>query len=181
MNFLNRMTNRLKNAFWAAIVFAGLTLSCKTNKTISKSIVSPADPLVHGFINPPDSSGPGVYWYFMDGNLSRKGMTKDLESMKIAGITNVIFLEVNVGLPRGTVDFLSDEWQELFKHAVVECTRLGIKMTLGIGPGWTGSGGPWVNAKESMQHLVSSTTIVSGFDKRKIVLPVPPPKKPYFG
>jgi len=83
-------------------------------------------------------------------------MTEDLESMKKVGIGNVIFLEVNVGVPQGPVDYLSPQWQELFKHAVNECERLGIRMTLGIGPGWTGSGGPWVAADQSMQHLVSS-------------------------
>ncbi|MEJ7684548.1 MAG: glycosyl hydrolase [Segetibacter sp.] len=104
----------------------------------------------------------------MDGNLSKEGMTKDLESMTKAGIGNLIFLEVNVGLPRGPVDFLSDQWQELFKHAVSECKRLGIRMTLGIGPGWTGSGGPWVSRGQSMQHLVASTFQVSGTEKRKL-------------
>ncbi len=137
--------------------------------------------LKEAFLNPPDSARPGVYWYFMDGNLSKEGMTKDLESMKKVGIGNLIFLEVNVGIPRGPVDFLSNEWQELFKHAVSECERLGIGMTLGIGPGWTGSGGPWVSPHQSMQHLVSSTIQVSGTEKNKIKLPLPQPKKPYFG
>jgi len=41
-----------------------------------------ADDLKKGFLNPPDSVRPGVYWYFMDGNLSREAMTADLESMK---------------------------------------------------------------------------------------------------
>ncbi len=85
-------------------------------------------------------------------------MTKDLESMKAAGIGNVLFLEVNVGVPRGKVDFLSDEWQDLFKHAVKECERLGIELTLGSGPGWAGSGGPWVKPEQSMRHLVASST-----------------------
>ena len=137
--------------------------------------------LKEGFLNPPDSAKPGVYWYFMDGNMSKAGMTKDLESMKIAGIANVLFLEVNVGVPQGPVDFLSAEWQDLFKHAVSECERLGIRMTLGIGPGWTGSGGPWVAPAESMQHLVSSTLQVSGGDKGILKLPLPLPKRPYFG
>lgn len=66
--------------------------------------------LKEAFKNPPDSAKPGVYWYFMDGNLSRKEMTKDLESMKNAGITNLIFLEVGIGVPRGSVDFMSEEW-----------------------------------------------------------------------
>ncbi len=139
--------------------------------------------LKSAFLNPPDSARPGVYWYFMDGNLSAKGMTEDLESMKKAGIGYVVFLEVNVGVPRGTVDYLSEEWLDLFKHAVDECRRIGINMTLGIGPGWTGSGGPWVTPAQSMQHLVSSAINISAADDRnkKIFLPLPDPKNPYFG
>lgn len=136
--------------------------------------------LVSAFQDPPDSARPGVYWYFMDGNLDREGMTADLESMKQAGIGNLVFLEVNVGVPRGSVDFLSDPWQELFAHAVHEAQRLGIEITLGSGPGWAGSGGPWVKPEQSMQHLVASSVDVhgpAGFDD---VLPRPEPRKPYF-
>ncbi|WP_232324699.1 glycosyl hydrolase [Pedobacter cryoconitis] len=53
------------------------------------------------FLKPDDSYKPGVYWYFMDGNMTAETMTKDLESMKKVGIGNLIFLEVNVGIPRG--------------------------------------------------------------------------------
>ncbi len=134
-----------------------------------------------GFLHPPDSARPGVYWYFMDGNLSGEAMTADLEAMKAAGIGSLVFLEVNVGVPRGPVDFLSDEWQELFKHAIREAERLGIEITLGVGPGWTGSGGPWVAPEQSMQHLVSSAVQVTGGSTKTIRLPKPAPKKPYFG
>ncbi len=48
--------------------------------------------LLKGFLNPPDSVRPGVYWYFMDGNLSREAMTADLESMKDAGSATLSFL-----------------------------------------------------------------------------------------
>lgn len=139
------------------------------------------DYLNSGFKSPPNSSKPGVYWYFMDGNISKTGITKDLEAMKAAGIGSVIFLEVNVGIPRGNVNFLSEEWQNLFAFAVHECERLEIEMTLGVGPGWTGSGGPWVKLSESMQHLVASTTQVSANTNEIIKLPIPEPKKPYFG
>jgi hypothetical protein len=141
----------------------------------------PASDLAAGFRTPPDSVRPGVYWYFMDGNLSKEAMTGDLESMKEAGIGQVIFLEVNVGLPRGTVNFLSDEWQELFKYAVREAERLGIEITLGIGPGWTGSGGPWVKPEQSMMHLTASTLEVKGPMTYTGILPVPALYKPFFG
>lgn len=87
------------------------------------------------FAEPPDSVWPGVYWYFMDRNLSGEAMTADLESMRAAGIGDLLFLEVNVGFPRGPVDFLSDGWRELFAHAVREAERLGIEIRRGPGPG----------------------------------------------
>jgi hypothetical protein len=139
------------------------------------------DLIKEGFINPPDSARPGVYWYFMDGNLDRAGMTADLESMKKAGIGYVLFLEVNVGVPRGKVDFLTEEWQELYKHAVREAERLGIKIVLGSGPGWAGSGGPWVTPAQSMTHLVSSDTMVAGPASFNGLLSKPKPMKPFFG
>ncbi len=139
-----------------------------------------ASALKEGFQTPPLTARPGVYWYFMDGNFSKDGITKDLESMRDAGIGYVIFLEVGVGVPRGPVDFMSEEWTELFRFAVSECERLDIQMILGIGPGWTGSGGPWVEASRSMQHLVSSTTRVSGGGKVKVHLDVPAPNPPFF-
>ncbi|GHT40649.1 hypothetical protein AGMMS49965_09230 [Bacteroidia bacterium] len=134
-----------------------------------------------GFLNPPDSARPGVYWYFMDGNVSKASITKDLEAMKEAGIGYVVYLEVNVGVPRGKVDFLSEEWQDLFGYAVKECERLGIFITLGTGPGWCGSGGPWVEGAQSMQHLVYSSVDVSGGGTQTIQLPKPTPRMPFFG
>jgi hypothetical protein len=148
------------------IVFISLLsiLSCKAQST---------DELKEAFKNPPDTSKPGVYWYFMDGNLSREAMTKDLESMKEVGISNLIFLEVGIGVPRGPIDFMSEEWQDLYVHAVREAERLGIKILLGAGPGWCGSGGPWVKPEESMKHLVFSETEIRGNKKVDISLPIP--------
>ena len=139
------------------------------------------DELKAGFASPPDTARPGVYWYFMDGNLDRAAITADLESMKAAGIGYALFLEVNVGVPRGKVDMLSPEWQALFAHAMREAERLGIRIIMGSGPGWAGSGGPWVTPEQSMMHLVASSTEVRGPTRFDVVLPVPPPKKPFFG
>ncbi len=131
------------------------------------------DDLATDFRSPPDSARPGVYWYFMDGNLDREEMVADLESMRDAGIGNLVFLEVNVGVPRGPVEFMSEAWQELYADAVRHAERLGIDITLGAGPGWTGSGGPWVRAEQSMQHLVFSALDAKGPATIDAVLPVP--------
>ena len=163
----------IKKTWFLSFLLPFFLLSCNSRGKI--------DHLKEGFLNPPDSSRPGVYWYFMDGNLDREAMTKDLESMKRAGIGYVLFLEVNVGVPRGKVDFLSEGWQDMYKHAVREAERLGIKIILGSGPGWAGSGGPWVTPAQSMMHLVASDTSVSGPVLFNGILPLPKPRKPFFG
>ncbi|MDR0521297.1 MAG: hypothetical protein LBH00_05535 [Planctomycetaceae bacterium] len=138
----------------------------------------PADTLFTGFQNPPHTAKPGVYWFVMDGNLNPEGITKDFEAMKKAGLEHIIHMEVNQGVPRGTADLLSEPWLQGMKHAVKEAGRLGIDMTLAIGPGWCGSGGPWVKPEKSMQHLVYSKTQVTGNGRKQTIdLPVPPPKK----
>jgi hypothetical protein len=162
---LQEITNRkIANLVSVLILFLFTILSC---------VSTPGDRLKEEFKNPPDTAKPGVYWYFMDGNLSREEMTKDLESMKEVGISNLIFLEVGIGVPRGPVDFMSEEWQDLYVHAVREAERLGIKILLGAGPGWCGSGGPWVKPEESMKHLVFSETEVEGGKTVNVELPIP--------
>jgi len=74
--------------------------------------------LEEGFRRPPLEARPWVYWFIMDGNFSREGITADLEAMERAGIGGVIIMEVNVGIPRGPVEFMSEPWQDLFRHAV---------------------------------------------------------------
>lgn len=137
--------------------------------------------LSSGFDAPPKTARPGVYWYFMDGNYSREGVTRDVEAMRDAGIGYVVFLEVNIGIPRGKVELMSDEWIAMFRHIVDECERCDIQIILGIGPGWTGSGGPWVKGEESMRHLVSSTAEVEGGRRVSVALAKPAPHDPFFG
>jgi hypothetical protein len=164
MNTHNKSLLQILGMLLSVFSISFLILSCTTSSN---------GKLTEEFMNPPDTSYPGVYWYFMDGNLNREEMTKDLESMKEVGINHVIFLEVGIGVPRGPVDFMSEEWQDLFVHAVRETERLGMKILMGAGPGWCGSGGPWVTPEEAMKHLVFSETDISGAGRIQINLPVP--------
>jgi hypothetical protein len=141
----------------------------------------PSDALAAGFAHPPDAARPWVYWMWMDGNLSRDGITADLESMRAAGLGGVVICEVNVGVPRGPVEFMSPEWRGLFKHVVREAERLGLEVTLNAGPGWTGSGGPWVKPEQSMQHIVAAGVDVAGPSRFDAALPRPTRRPAFFG
>ncbi len=139
---------------------------------------APPPGLWEDFVSPPDAARPGVYWYFMDGNQDRECMTADLESMHRAGLRKALFLEVNIGVPRGPVDFMSEPWQENFAHAVRTADRLGMEIILGTGPGWAGAGGPWVDPARSMQHLRASSVHAEGPGPFTGKLPVPAPREP---
>jgi len=156
-----------------SISSAGLLGGCRTAPV--------AGDLEKNFADPPDSARPGVYWYFLNGNLNGPEMTADLESMKAAGLGNLVFLEVDIDEPPGgPVAFMSPQWQELFVRAVRDAERLGIDITLGIGPGWCGSGGPWVKPEQAMQHLVFSTVELKGPRSYAAVLPLPAQRSTEF-
>ncbi len=143
--------------------------------TISLSVANGAT-LEDEFRSPPDSARPWVYWINRDGHLTRGGITADFAAMKKAGIGGMIYMDVDVGVPRGNVPFMSRKWQENFKHAVLECERLGLEFTTITGPGWTGTGGPWIKAEQSMQHLVPSSVNTEGPRKFNKILPKPQPR-----
>ena len=145
------------------------------------AVAPSADAFVRAFESPSPQAKPWVYWYFMDGHITREGITADLQAMKTAGIGGAIFLTVDIGVPRGPIPFASPQWQELFAFAVHEADRLGIEITLGVGPGWTGSGGPWVKPEDAMQHLVGTATNVKGGQAIDVALEQPKPREPFFG
>ncbi|NJM36682.1 MAG: hypothetical protein HC845_01730 [Akkermansiaceae bacterium] len=40
-----------------------------------------ADPLQAGFNQPPEQTKPWCYWYWISDNVSKEGITRDLEAM----------------------------------------------------------------------------------------------------
>src|ERR1035437_9869249 len=128
-----------------------------------------------GFAKPPASARPWVYWFWNNGNVTKAGITADLEAMQRAGIGGVIIMDVveRFAPPPGTADFMNAEWQELFHFAVAEAHRLGLEINMTNGPGWCGSRGPWITPELSMQTLVTTNLTVAGPAHFSAVLPQP--------
>lgn len=125
--------------------------------------ISQTGSLEKGFQNIPDSIQTSVYWYWISDNISKEGVVKDLESMKEVGI-NRAFIG-NIGLddiPSGDVKMLSDEWWEILHTALKTATDLNIEIGIFNSPGWSQSGGPWIQPEEAMRYLASSSHNVSG-------------------
>ncbi|MBI4559252.1 MAG: hypothetical protein HY706_16830 [Candidatus Hydrogenedentes bacterium] len=133
-----------------------------------------------GFAHPPDSARPWVYWFWLNGNITREGITADLEAMERVGIGGVLIMEVDQGTPVGPVDFMSDRWRELFQHVVAEAERLGLEVNMNDDAGWNGSGGPWIKPEQSMQKVVWTETEVEGPKRFEGTLPQPEAVASYY-
>jgi len=131
------------------------------------------DPLETGFLNPPDSARPQTWWHWMNGNLTKEGLTADLEAMKQIGLGGATIVNVDCGIPRGSVPFMSPEWREDFKFAVQEANRLGLELCVENCAGWSSSGGPWNTVTNAMQRVTTSEMRVTGPTNFNAALPQP--------
>src|SRR5919205_1667447 len=132
-----------------------------------------ADSLEEGFKQPPSSAFPQTWWHWMNGNVTKEGITLDLEAMKEAGIGGFQNFDAGTLIPKGPVVYLSPEWIELKKHTIKEAERLGLEFTMHNCPGWSSSGGPWITPELGMQQLTWSEAAVQGGKAVNIKLPQP--------
>lgn len=126
-----------------------------------------------GFSNVPDDVRIGVYWYWLDGNITKEGVIKDLQSMKDAGIGRAYIGDIGgQGPGAGPVVFLSEEWWDIVHTAMKTASELGIDIGMFNSPGWSQSGGPWVSEDQAMRRVAFSSTSVTGDGTvRSIALP----------
>ena len=139
-----------------------LWLSALAGLAVAQSSV---DALEQGFKNPPDSAKPRVWWHWTGGNVTKEGITKDLEWMKRVGIGGAQAADIGMGggqTIEKPISFFTPEWFDAIKHAASEADRLGLEMAIFSSSGWSLTGGPWVKPEQAMKNLVWSTTEVHG-------------------
>lgn len=160
---------------------------CRLLSVLTFAAILPARSLAASpdevFLNPPDTAKPGVWWHWMGANVSREGITRDLEELKKAGISGAtIFGMADVCTPwaghienppnNGLLGF-TDPWWKLVRHAAAEGKRLGIDIGLHNCPGYTSTGGPWITPELAMQQVFQSQTVLEGGTAFRGVLPKP--------
>ncbi len=140
----------------------------------------PADKLADQFIHPPESAKPWTWWHWISGNVSKEGITADLEAMKEIGLGGAQIFTVDQSDVRGPIKFMSPEWRALVKHALAEAKRLHLTISMEGCDGWSESGGPWVTPAESMQKVVWSERQVTGGTKVPLDLPQPTTLRDFY-
>jgi hypothetical protein len=124
-----------------------------------------APALEDAFRAPPSSARPRVWWHWMNGNVTKDGIDKDLDWMARIGIGGVQNFDANLATPQiieKRLVYMDEGWKAAFKHAVEQADRKGLEFAIAASPGWSETGGPWVKPEDGMKKLVWGETIVPG-------------------
>lgn len=149
------------------------------------SISTHADDLESGFRSPPHSAGIRCFWWWLNSNVTKEAITRDLEEMKDKGFNGAMIFDADGSSQQGNAPasagpvFGSKEWVALLLHACEEAKRLDLELSLNIQSGWN-LGGPSVTAAETTQQLVWSKTLVAGPAAIKQSLPQPKEKDGFY-
>lgn len=136
----------------------------------------PGSELWKAFLNPPDEARPRVWWHWMNGNVTKDGIRKDLLWMKRSGIGGIHHFDAGLYTPQITeqkLDYMTPAWQEAFGYAVHLADSLGLEMAVASAPGWSATGGPWVNPQDAMKKLTWREMILEGGTRFYGPLPEP--------
>lgn len=163
------MMKKLKFLAIGIIVSVSLTIDAQT--VITHPSIAVTDP-AEAFINPPESAKPGVLWMWMGSNLSKEGITRDLEALKKAGFNRTTMFslaDITTSLageigksPTPEIISWTEPWWKLVRHAAEESKRLGMDFGMFNGPGYETSGGTWITPELSMQEICWSKQTVVG-------------------
>lgn len=135
-----------------SVIIAILFFTSGTIYTADKS-----DTEVDSFLNPPKENRPWVFMWWYD-NVDKPAITEHLEQLSKKGIGGVLVF-YHGGMPN--VPFLGEDWLELYRHTVRECTRLGLECGANVSSGWP-SGGPWIDQENGAKRVACSETILEG-------------------
>ena len=147
--------------------------------TTGITVAQTSDQLEQDFLNPKNEHKSIIIWQWMDGLVTREGITADLEAFKEAGLAGVQNFQIGgpqqirIGDPSASIG--SEKWKSLMRWAMDECERLGLTFGTHNCPGWSSSAYPTVEPRYSMLNLVYSEVPVPT-DKRIRTMQLPRPE-----
>ena len=153
---------------------------CKVLIVAGALLCSTAGAQDQRFENPPKEARPYVWWHWINGNTSKDGIRKDLLWMNRIGIAGFHQFDAGGSMMQGLppvvpqTPYLSEAWKENFAYAIHLADSLGMEAGIASAPGWSSTGGPWVEPADGMKKLTWRTMEVNGNGKNQtLTLPEP--------
>jgi len=141
--------------------------------------------LEEGFCRPPQEFGVRCWWWWLNSNVTKEVITRDLTEMKAKGFSGAMIFDAggaeqrgNAQVPAGPL-YGSEQWRVLYKHALKEAERLGLTLGLSIQSGWN-LGGPNVTPDFAAKQLTWWETEIVGPVAYTKKLPAGPARDGYY-
>jgi hypothetical protein len=138
------------------------------------AVTDPTDSVEAAFNSPPMSARPRVWWHWMNGNVSAKGIDEDLDWMARIGIGGVHNFDIGMQTPQVVKDrlaYMTPAWKAAFRQAVNKASSDKLEFAIASSPGFSETGGPWVPPKDAMKKLVWTQTDIAGGKAIRLTLP----------
>ena len=168
LNSRNAIATRVLGCVTPVLALAGsMLLSWSTAQVGSGQLESDFD-------SPPMARRPHVMWHWMGADFSKPGITKDLEAMKELGIggAEIFNLGAEIGNPPWPEQtYRGQAYWEAMRHTLAEAKRLGLEISLIGTPGYSTTGGPWIDLERGMKKVVWSITETDGGKELSLALP----------
>lgn len=144
-----------------------------------------AGTLESDFQNPPRQAGVRCWWWWLNSNVTKEAISRDLEAMHDKGFSGAMIFDAgghnhqnNKDIPNGP-QFGGDEWTALYLHALNEAKRLGLELGLSIQSGWN-LGGPGVSLDDKAKQITWAEIQLEGVARIEQQLPVPKSNYDYY-
>lgn len=126
------------------------------------------------FLHPPQSAKPWVFWYWLNGEISREGIKADLQSMKDVGVGGAYLMTIKGPKDSSAIAQLTPMWWDMVGYAMKQADSLGLQIGMHVSDGFALAGGPWITPELSMQKVVWT---ISSY---KDILPQPETNEGYY-
>ena len=140
-----------------SIITIFLLIACNNKESAIQPVDSSSQPTeAWGAIS--NTNKPWTRWWWHGSSVTKAGITAELEALATAGIGGVELIPIYgiKGKEAAFIDYLSNEWVDLFLFTLQEAERLGLGVDMATGTGWP-FGGPWVDAAIACKNVVHRT------------------------
>jgi hypothetical protein len=141
--------------------------------------------LESGFRTVPEADRPWAYWWWLNGNVDQRTITRDLEAMKAVGFGGLLLFDArgyhddqsHVLAPPARMEFMSAEWRRMVKFALTQAHRLGLEVSINLSSCAGALKGPWEVGDDAPKKLIWTAMPVPGPQRYASILAKPASKR----
>jgi len=137
------------------LTILGILLGCLT-------LSASAAPLDEGFAEVPTQARPWAYWWWLNGNVDKETITRDMEALKRVGFGGILMFDArgyhddinHVILPVPKMEFMSEQWREMLAFGIKEAARVGLEVSVNLSSCAGAMKGPWPVGADAPKRII---------------------------